>query len=816
MQTRNYLLFFFIVSLSLSRIMAQQCDSISKNVENLGIYGGHADDLAFSKSGRLFSAMPTASSVFISDDTAKTWYQAFSVDSLEFACGTRGWGGRGEKIFTNSKKWVAACTIEASGNLSAAVISYSNGDTNTWHTAVDEYLMDQLGYSVSTVKGIYLTDYFLYVHTKSGYIIRVDSTSVDTASIISIGSIAGIDTATYKITSIAVANSASGYPFYVVIDSSENIYGQIYKYDGVTFSKIYLASGSRVKTVFTHSGQTTGDTLFVDGYKSNGNHKFFRSLDGGLNWADISLNPSSTPNLMNATYSDDWVSELPQSKGLILSTESSGYSSFDLGNTWVQSTALTSSGNGSTAIAFATSDTSIVIGSSTSGSYVSINGRLGNFKKTICDGLASIAIFDIERNKNKTMFYLATEAGLAYTTKYNDTTIVGQAKWNAPYGEFPITGTDLFGGIQAVAIDPEDSLHVVAAYQKGLCVTHTGNGGFTSVQPTSYYGGRSKDVKFVTPSILLVVTGGNDSENSVANFGEIWRSADGGDSWNIVSPTNFGGGNTIAVGYGKDTVIYIGTGLENTEKGELYKSTDWGITWTKINDGPHDQFNASVTGLTINEIDIDARGTDTLYMVAGEDSNCAFVRSYDGGLSYQYIDANVAVDDRVNFFSVEMDQNKPDSFVYVANGKYLYLYSPILDTITTLYSGFPGDIIRDIALGSILVGSTTGFYTFHPAYEDIVTAIPYTNNNDNILLNIYPNPITQGASIRVEGFTSHFPIKITLFDLMGRNIQNVFDTVYGNGDIINFDASNLSNGIYYLQINTFQSTITKKIIIAKM
>lgn len=70
--------------------------------ENLGLYGGASIDLSFSNSGRLFAAIETPYSIFVSDDTASTWYHAFPPDSLEYDYG-RGWGGRALRVLTNQQ-----------------------------------------------------------------------------------------------------------------------------------------------------------------------------------------------------------------------------------------------------------------------------------------------------------------------------------------------------------------------------------------------------------------------------------------------------------------------------------------------------------------------------------------------------------------------------------------------------------------------------------------------------------------------------------------------------------------------------------------
>ena len=58
-----------------------------------------------------------------------------------------------------------------------------------------------------------------------------------------------------------------------------------------------------------------------------------------------------------------------------------------------------------------------------------------------------------------------------------------------------------------------------------------------------------------------------------------------------------------------------------------------------------------------------------------------------------------------------------------------------------LYQGYQGDNFFSISYGSILVGTTTGFYSisFEP-FEDLVVGINSNNTKPNVYLNSYPNP----------------------------------------------------------------------------
>lgn len=783
--------------------------------KNLGIYGGLAIDMAFTTKGRLLATCTAPSSLYISDDSAKTWYHAFSNDSLDYDCDTRGWGGGGISVFTNTKGWVASRTASV-GGLSAAQISFTNGDTGTWRTAMDGYMLSQLGYANKSVSAIGLSDYYLYVLLQN-YIVKIDTNATDSSDVIDITSrISGVDSAFY-LRSIAIANTASGYPFYVVIDSTTTatFHGNLYKYDGSIFTKITLPSAlSSVSKVFTHPGQSTGDTIFVNGYTSTGKMKLYRSSNAGASWTNISPSTNSLSDyIAHATYNPNWTVQMPLSNGLLL-VNGLAYISKDMGSTWIATAPIPqSTGNiYSVALTMHPSDTSFFVGSSTPGVYVSTTGCNGPLVQQPCAGFDASFVWKIARNTNETEFYLATQSGLAYTTKYLDKTITGVNKWLSPNGVFPISNTDVIGGITAVAVDPADSAHVIAAWSGGFFVSHTGLNGFNAVNPTNYDVGaiRTKDIEFVNSTIVVAVTG--TFKDQYAGNGDIWRSTNGGDSWANVSPSGFGTSSTVAVGYGKtDTVIYVGSGCSNIEKGFIWKSTDLGLTWTQVNQGPTDVSDPSITGLVINDIAVDPRGKDTLYITAGYDPTRAFAKSTDGGLTYQYINPL----SQETPFAVEIDPSHIDSIVYVGINRKLYFYNPALDSASLIYTGLPGDLIQDLAIGSILVGTTTGFYGID-GDDVLITSIPSISSNKDIVVTIYPNPITNRACIQVNGLTSSEKLKITVYDVMGRTVLQAYNAPYSNENILEFDTAQLSNGIYYLHIKNSQINHSQKIIISKM
>ncbi len=762
-------------------------------LNNGGLYGGSSADLTYSQTGnRLFSGIETPASLFISDDNATTWYQAFDNDSLEDASESKGWSGKATRIVGNQKGWVAVQTNHPKLKYSSAVISYSNGDTNTWQTVVDPVRLTEWGFASHHVSAIALSDYYLMA-ALGPFIVKKDSGKINPLTdVMSILTTTFNFPLTSTINSIALSNNANAYPFYIAIDESgdENGYNRrLLKYDGTNFTELTLPSSlNGIRAVFTHPAQTTADTLFITAMDVNTNaYKIYKSFDAGNNWTDISYS-SATDFLSDVDYSANW--NLSASNNSILIIPGNAISK-DMGSTW------DTLGTDHTANAIDPANVNTIVGS---GKSIEIStGTTLSFTKTTSYGLAALEVNKIARTENKSVFYIATKTGLGYTTAYLDTNLTAGQKWETPYGVFPlITDTINFG---SVAIDPTDSLHVIAGSPYGFYTTKTGYNGFSAITPSNFSTNNPqvKDIAILNNNIAIAVSGGDSTYD--AGKGKIWRTSDGGLTWtDIYSPTNFSNGNSIALGYGKDTVIYIGSGLMNVDKGYLWKSNDKGITWNKINNGPTSMAGTSIQGLPINDIEVDPRGTDTLYIAAGYENEYAFILSMDGGSSYIYIN-NFSGNP---FTSIAINNDNPDT-VYEASGREIYLYDLANNNSRFMFRLLPDERIPDLMSGSIIAATTTGLYTYRPTWEDdldsgiiVNNAIKMVNNNE---MTVFPNPFTDEATIKLY-LKENSKVSIEMYDLMGQKIESIFSGSckqgYSNYQIA---SHNLPSGSYLLYAN---------------
>ncbi len=770
---------------------------------NLGIYGAVGLDFTFSTiNNRLFIAVETPQSLFFSDDTGKTWIPSFPYDSLEYDCGHRGWGGRAMRVLTNSKGWVAVYTNQNQGSLNASVINFHNGDTGHWNTALDDEIADNWQYeNAYGVKNIGLTDYYLY-SLLGNYVIMQDTDIYFPKKVISLKKWISATNNRPEALWISASNTASGFPFYVIADTLGNTpqtQGNLYRCDNTnTVVKITLPLGlSGIEKVFIPPVNTSADTVFISGIDDNDSSQIYVSFNGGLNW--INIGGHLNFELTDVDYSSTWATNISGNNGILLLAN--GTYSKDLGTTWenINASALEVK-------AILPSNPDYIIRLMGGCIYYNTSGLNGNVIKSKSEGLAASKIIQIAKTNDKSVFYLATQSGLAYTTAYTDTSIKYIDKWHAPYGQFPVSSVDTTNIYTAVAIDPLNSQHVVCGNLGALYVSMSGPNGFATINPFGYPNAVPlTDIVFVNANIVLALKGDNTDY-----AGSLWRSTDGGYNWsNVLSIPE--GGNEIAVAYGTvDTSVFMGSGLADGA-GSLWKSTNLGQTWVKVADGPKCPNDNTVTNMPITALAAKPNHSGNLYVGASSNTCNAFMYTDDGGISFQNIPL---LNDSDHITSIALNNNYSDS-IYVAVGREIFVYDAFKDTLTRVYRGLPGEIINDLASGSILVGTTTGFYGIH--LDDNNGNIVNLKNiqKHNSFVNIYPNPSSNDIFLDVS-LVTHSSLQIYLIDFMGKEIRAIANEEHVTGvRHYSMNISNLASGTYFVKVKTNDESITKKVVVIK-
>jgi hypothetical protein len=92
---------------------------------------------------------------------------------------------------------------------------------------------------------------------------------------------------------------------------------------------------------------------------------------------------------------------------------------------------------------------------------------------------------------------------------------------------------------------------------------------------------------------------------------------------------------------------------------------------------------------------------------------------------------------------------------------------------------------------------------------DITIDIPEANVLNNV--SVYPNPVTQTANIDFA-LNSESSVKIAVFDMLGRNVLNLFDGKMDSGNqSLQMDATGLNKGVYFVKFQLNNEVFTQKI-----
>ena len=79
----------------------------------------------------------------------------------------------------------------------------------------------------------------------------------------------------------------------------------------------------------------------------------------------------------------------------------------------------------------------------------------------------------------------------------------------------------------------------------------------------------------------------------------------------------------------------------------------------------------------------------------------------------------------------------------------------------------------------------------------------------------YPNPFNPTTQIRYE-LPQQSDVRITVYDMVGRQVATlVNETVQAGTHTVNFDASNLSSGVYLYRLQAGSTTLSRKLTVIK-
>jgi photosystem II stability/assembly factor-like uncharacterized protein len=195
------------------------------------------------------------------------------------------------------------------------------------------------------------------------------------------------------------------------------------------------------------------------------------------------------------------------------------------------------------------------------------------------------------------------------------------ASTNGPVGEWEYLGLggDEIDDVTAIAVHPCDPEVIYAGtnsdYSAGIQgkLFKSADGGET--WDTLLVGGSYRDVQFApsNPDVIYALPG------------TVLRSADGGQTWQTAAPDVRAPVQSLAIHSENADVLYAGAGSAFEGGDGLYKSTDGGENWREV--GKETALEQGVSSLAI-----DPGNPDVVY--AGTQWSASVVKSTDGGKSW--------------------------------------------------------------------------------------------------------------------------------------------------------------------------------------
>ncbi len=323
-------------------------------------------------------------------------------------------------------------------------------------------------------------------------------------------------------------------------------------------------------------------------------------------------------------------------------------------------------------------------------------------------------------------------------------------------------------------------------------------------------------------------------------------------SYNIICKTTDGGESWVALTRDTSDLNFAFNGLHFLDENvgfvcgkvnnQVLKTTDGGATWTQLlpnagvdlNDVYFTDINNGVVvgknravkyttdggatwnSATLNNIPAGAPATAELKDVAFVNSNLGYIagvlnfKTTDGGKTWNYL---AIPDPTKTMNNVNVFDNKVNltgaNLVYESNDEgvtWRDINDPNIVQVATLYGG-----TYDNNGYPWVVGSYSLIYTLSP----FVDVKPEISLNNFSLEQNYPNPFNPNTTINYSVQNLSI-VNLSVYNLLGQKVAELVNSEQAAGKYsVNFDASNLSSGVYFYTLTVGNSIATKKMVLIK-
>lgn len=433
----------------------------------------------------------------------------------------------------------------------------------------------------------------------------------------------------------------------------------------------------------------------------------------------------------------------------------------------------------------------------------------------INDGIEAVQVNDFSMITNKTSAWVAAKSGLRKVVNYLTT-----PTWTNAI--FPNNDGSPYYSIE---MSKDDTNRVFAGNLRIYKSTNNGNNWNQIFTPenapynfpnTGIMANAIEECRF-SPNIVMA---GFEIQNT--NKGGLFVSEDYGNTWNqILLETTVIGEDVdvadIVFNYeGTDTVAYIGAiyDLSLPQGRSIYRVVKSGGSWiaTQDMDASGTAVGYSITA-TIQDLVVTST-SDTIY-ATGTDAGINHPITYYKVLSGTNLWTTMptsgypfATGKQSTAITVGIDT------IYVAVDHEIYLY-PLGGTQWQLGYSYPvGTEINFLYFDELLAGTSFGLYGH--IGENM------TDVKDNsiiptklVLEQNYPNPFNPETIINYN-VPNKTNVEISIFNILGQKVQTLINSQHSAGIYnIKFNANNFASGVYIYQIKADNILISKKMMLVK-
>ena len=289
----------------------------------------------------------------------------------------------------------------------------------------------------------------------------------------------------------------------------------------------------------------------------------------------------------------------------------------------------------------------------------------------------------------------------------------------------------------------------------------------------------------------------------------IYRSTNNGEDWTQLEKPG-GWGLTLAVGKNSQggSGLYLGVGYEADGSGKIYRSDDNGINWSLIS---QDIYTHMVYTLVFS---LNTNGETNFF--AGTWSDGVFLSTNFGenwtqvnnGFSYSNYDL------AINTFFVF------DTTVFVGTCyQGVYIWNNDERSWNNINEGLASLKISSLAVsGSYLLAGTYDGGVWRRPLSEMITSLENTSTTlptQFTLSQNYPNPFNPSTTIKYS-VTQSSNVVLKIFDVLGKEVATLINEEKPAGNYeVEFDASNLSSGVYLYKLQAGNFVETKKMILLR-